>query len=131
MIRWPAAEPRTCSAFSSSGARASSRSSGVALRVTGHLLVAAGGSGWLGSSEADLLADEDDVDAAGQLLVDLQDLPDLAALSVGGLRPGVLQRQAVLIDPLVRCCQRGHELLRADHEDHIGRAPGVGGQLAA
>jgi len=32
----------------------------------GHLLVAEGRSGWLGSLEADLLADEDDVDAAGQ-----------------------------------------------------------------
>jgi hypothetical protein len=38
--------------------------------------------------EADLLADEDDVDAAGQFLVDLQDLPDLAVLPVGGLRIG-------------------------------------------
>jgi hypothetical protein len=44
--------------------------------------VAAGRSGWLGGLEADLLADEDDVDAAGQLLVDLQDLPDLAVLPV-------------------------------------------------
>ena len=67
-----------------------------------RLLGAAGGSGWLGSLEADLLADEDDVDTAGQLLVDLQDLPHLAALPVSGLRPGVLQRQAVLIDPLMR-----------------------------
>ena len=38
--------------------------------------------------EADLLADEDDVDAAGQFLVELQDLPDLAVLPVGGLRIG-------------------------------------------
>ena len=60
-----------------------------------------------------------------------RDLPHLAAWPVGGLRPGVLQRQAVLIDPLMGRCQRGHELLRADHEDHIGRAPGIGGQLAA
>jgi hypothetical protein len=37
---------------------------------------------WLGSSEADLLADEDDVDAAGQLPVDLQDLAHLAVLPV-------------------------------------------------
>ena len=60
------------------------------------------------------------MDAAGQFLVDLQDLPELAVLLVGGLRAGVFQRQAVLIDPLVRRCQRGHELLRADHEDHVG-----------
>src|SRR4051794_27545156 len=46
-------------------------------------------------SEPDLLADEDDVDAAGQFLVDLEDLPDLAVLPVGGLGAGVLQRQAV------------------------------------
>lgn len=60
------------------------------------------------------------MDAAGQFLVDLRDLPDLAVLLVGGLRAGVFQRQAVLIDPLVRRCQRGHEPLRADHEDHVG-----------
>src|ERR1035441_6672551 len=131
MIRRPAGEPRTRSAFSSSGARASSRSSGIALRVTSHLLVAAGRSGWLGGLEADLLADEDDVNAAGPVLVDLEDLPDLAGLPVGGLRTGVFQRQAVLIDALMRRCQRRHELLRADHEDHIGRTPGVRGDLAA
>jgi len=41
---------------------------------------------WLigpGRSEADRLADKDDMDAAGQLLVDFQDLPDLAVLAVG------------------------------------------------
>jgi len=37
----------------------------------GRLRVAAGGFGWLGGLEADGLADEDDVDAAGQLLVAL------------------------------------------------------------
>jgi hypothetical protein len=65
---------------------------------------------WLGRLEADLLADEDDVDAAGQLLVDLQDLPDLAVLPVGDLRAGVLKRQAVPVDPFVRRCQRGYQL---------------------
>ena len=60
-----------------------------------------------------------------------QDLPDLAVLPVGGLRADVFQRQAVLIDALMRRGQRRHELLRADHEDHIGGAPGVGGKLAA
>jgi hypothetical protein len=45
-------------------------------------------------SIADWLADEHDMDAAGQFGVDLQDLPDLAVLPVGGLRTGVLQRQA-------------------------------------
>src|SRR6185312_12801944 len=53
-------------------------------------------------SVADLLADEDDMDASGQFGVDLQNLPDLAVLPVGGLRAGVFQRQAVLVDPLVR-----------------------------
>ena len=66
---------------------------------------------WLGGLEADSLADEDDVDAAGQFLVDLEDLPDLAVLSVGRLCAGVFQRQAVLIDPLVRGFQGGHQLL--------------------
>ena len=41
------------------------------------------------------------MDAAGQFLVDLEDLPDLAVLPLGGLRAGVFQRQAVLVDPLV------------------------------
>src|SRR5450755_694491 len=131
MIRRPAGEPRTWSTFSSSGARANWRSCGTALRVMGGLLGAAGRSGWLGGLEADRLADEDDVDAAGQFLVNLEDLPDLAVLPVSGLRAAVFQRQAVLIDALMRRCQRRHELLRADDEDDIGGAPGVGGQLAA
>ena len=42
------------------------------------------------------------MDAAGQFLVDLQDLAHLAVLPVGGYRAGVFQYQAVLIDPLVR-----------------------------
>ena len=46
-----------------------------------------------------------------------EDLPDLAVLSVGRLCAGVFQRQAVLIDPLVRGFQGAHQLLRADHED--------------
>ena len=42
------------------------------------------------------------MDAAGQFLMDLQHLPDLAVLPVGRLRAGVLQWQAVPVDPLVR-----------------------------
>ena len=61
----------------------------------------------LGGLVADLLADEDDADAAGQFGVDLEDLPDLAVLPVGGLRAGILQRQAVGVDPLVRRCRPG------------------------
>src|ERR1039458_4980408 len=94
-----------------------------------------GGAGRSGGAwavlEADRLADEDDVTAAGQFLVDLEDLPDLAVLPVDGLRPDVFQRQAVLIDALMRSGQRRHELLRADDEDDIGGAPGVGSELAA
>src|SRR6516225_205170 len=70
-------------------------------------------------SEPDLLPDEDDVDAAGQLLVDLQDFPHLAVLPVGGLRAGVFELEAVLVDPLVRGLQRGDELLRAGDEDDV------------
>jgi hypothetical protein len=81
--------------------------------------------------EADLLPDKDDVDAVRHLLMDLEDLPHLAVLPVRGLRACVLEPEAVLIDALVRRCQRGHEFLRADHEDDIGGAPGVGGELAA
>jgi hypothetical protein len=62
------------------------------------------------------------VDAAGQFLVDLEDLPDLAVLSVGRLCAGVFQRQAVLIDPLV-CGFQGGTSFWAGHEDDIGRAP--------
>src|SRR5437016_9513497 len=82
-------------------------------------------------SEPDRLPDEDDVDAAGILLVDLEDLADAAVHPVGGDRAGVLEFQAVLEDPLARRFQVGHELLRADDEDHVGGTPGVGGELAA
>src|SRR5580658_3732211 len=82
-------------------------------------------------SVAGRLPDQDDVDAAGQLLMDLEDLPDVAVLPVGGLRPGVLELQAVLVDPLPGGLDGGDDLLRASHEDDVGGAPGVGGELAA
>jgi hypothetical protein len=85
----------------------------------------------LGRSEANRLPDEDDVDAAGQLLVDLENLPHRAVLPVGGLRPGILELEAVLVDPLVGRFQGGDELVRADDEGDIGGTPGVGGELAA
>jgi hypothetical protein len=44
-----------------------------------------------GRSEADRMPDEDDVDAARLLLVDLEDLPDRTVLPVGGLCAGVLK----------------------------------------
>src|ERR1700736_98704 len=65
-------------------------------------------------SEPDRLADEDDVDATGQFLVDLENLSDRAVLPIRGNRPRVLEFQAVLDDPLVRCAQRRDEFLRAD-----------------
>lgn len=40
------------------------------------------------------------MDAARELLVELEDLPDLAVLPVRSLGAGVLQRQAVLVGPL-------------------------------
>src|SRR5260370_31595733 len=105
--------------------RARSRS-GIAVRVMGS-----SGVGRLvagpGRSEADWLADEDEVDAAGQLLVDLENLPDVAVLPVGGLRAGILQLQAVLVDPLVRRLAGGDDFLGADDQDDVGGAPGVGG----
>ena len=78
-------------------------------------------------SETDGLLDQDDVDAAGQFLVDLEDLADEAVLAVGGLRPGVLEFQAVLVDALAGGFGVGDDLLRADDEDDVGGAPGVGG----
>src|SRR6185503_12110030 len=83
------------------------------------------------SSKTDALADEDHVDAAWPLLVDLEDLADRAVLAVGSEGAGVLERQAVLEDPLTGRFRVGDELLRTDGEDHAGRAPGVGGELAA
>ena len=71
------------------------------------------------------------MDAAGVLLVDLENLSDAAVLPVGGVGAGVLEWQAVLEDPLARRFQAGDELLRADDEDDVGGAPGVGGELAA
>jgi hypothetical protein len=80
------------------------------------------GRGRAGCSEADQLSDEDDVDAAGPLLVDLEDLPDQAVLPVGGVRASVLELQAVLDDPFACRCRGGNQLLRADDEDDGGGA---------
>src|SRR6202021_3289003 len=74
---------------------------------------------------------EHDVDAAGQVAVHLEHLADVAVLPVGSLRAGVPQLERVLVDPLPRRLEGGHELLRAYHVDHVGRSPGVGGELAA
>ncbi len=71
------------------------------------------------------------MDATGILLVDLEDLADAAVDAVGGVGACVLERQAVLDDALVGCLEIGLELLRPDDEDDVGRAPGVGGELAA
>ena len=71
------------------------------------------------------------MDTAGQLLVDFENLPDVAVLPVGGLRAGVLEHEAVLVYPLMGGLQRGHEFLRAHDEDDAGGSPGVGGELAA
>ena len=61
------------------------------LAVVRHRAVGHGGFRWpLNRLEPDLLADEDDVDAAGELLMNLQDLPDLAVLPVGRLRARIL-----------------------------------------
>ena len=85
----------------------------------------------MSASEADDLTDEDDVDTAGRLLVDLQDLADRAVLAIGGIRPSVFELQAVLVDALTRRFGGGDELLPPDHEDDVGRAPRIGGELAA
>ena len=61
------------------------------------------------------------MDVAGRFLVDFQDLPNLAVVAVGGLGAGIIQLEAVLEDPLVRGLQGGDELLRASHEDDVGR----------
>src|SRR5207247_9468060 len=82
-------------------------------------------------SEPDRLSDEDDVDASGILLVDLEDLAEAAVLTVRSVGSSVLEFQAVLDDPLARRFRGGHELLRADDEDHVSGTPGVGGELAA
>ncbi len=70
------------------------------------------------------------MDAVRELLVDLEDLADEAVLPVGRIRASVLERQAVLEDPLACRFRSRDELLRADDEDDVGRAPGIGGELA-
>src|SRR5258706_5507608 len=85
---------------------------------------------WLigaGRSEADWLADEDEVDAAGQFLVDLEDLPDVAVLPVGGLRAGILELEAVLVDPLARRLEAWDDFLGTGDQDDRDGSPGPRG----
>ena len=49
------------------------------------------------------------MNAAGQFLVDLEDLPDVAVLPVGGLRAGIFELEAVLVDPLARRIERRND----------------------
>jgi hypothetical protein len=66
-----------------------------------HVGCVAARRGWVfDRSKANDLADEDDVDAARELLVDLEDLADEAVLAVRGDGSGVLEFQAVLVDSL-------------------------------
>jgi hypothetical protein len=51
-----------------------------------------------GVLKANQLADEHDVDAARVLLVDLEYLADAAVLPIRGVRAGVLELEAVLVD---------------------------------
>src|SRR5207253_2460717 len=60
-----------------------------------------------GISDANGLSDEDDVDAAGVLLVDLENLSDLAVLAVGGVRPCIREGETVLDDPLTGLLRAG------------------------
>ena len=83
-----------------------------------------------GSSEPGRLPDQHDVDAAGQLLVDFDDLAYVAVLSVGGDRAGVLEHQAVLVDPL-RADSRVGTSFCAPTTKMTLAAPGVGGELAS
>ena len=56
-------------------------------------------------SEPGRLADQDDVDAAGEFRVDLEDLPDVAVLPVRGDRAAVFEHQAMTSTPsLVIAC---------------------------
>jgi hypothetical protein len=82
-------------------------------------------------SEPDRLSDEDNMDPTGQLLPDLENLPDEAVLTIGGIRASVLELQSVLGDPLVCRFQGSDELLGADDENDVRGPPGVGGELAA
>ena len=52
-------------------------------------------------------------------------------MSAGPAPDRFLVGLAVLVDPLMRRCQRGHQFLPADNQDHVGRAPGVRGELAS
>src|SRR6266498_3185557 len=98
-ITRPAVGPRAWSTSSPTGAKTGWTSSGIAAPKL---------------SEANGLSDEDDVDAAGVFLVDLENLSDLAVLPVGGVRPCILEGETVLDDPLTGLLRAGDELLRAD-----------------
>src|SRR6476646_9847442 len=80
-------------------------------------------------SEPDHPADQDDVDPAGQFLVDLEDLPDVAVLTVGGSGARVFELEAVLEDPLPCRVEGRDELLRADAKDHIRGTAGKPSKL--
>ena len=62
------------------------------------------------------MSDQDDVDASGELLVDLQDLADLAVLAVGGLGARILELETVLVDAVAGRIQVGDELLDAGND---------------
>jgi hypothetical protein len=70
------------------------------------------------------------VDTAGCLLVYFEDLADDAVLSVCSVRAGVFEFQAVLVDALAGRAGIGNELLRADDEDDVGGARGVGAAVS-
>src|SRR5580700_12180408 len=76
----------------------------------------AAGPALIGGSETDQLSDQDDVDAPRHFLVYLENLTDEAVLSVGRVSAGILENQAVAVDPLVSCFQIGHELLCPNDE---------------
>jgi DNA-binding MarR family transcriptional regulator len=82
--------------------------------------------------EPEDLVDEDDGDPArDDLPVDDEDLVDAAVDAVGRLGAGVLEREGVLLDPAETLIEVRHDLLRADHEDHLPGPADVWTELAA
>src|SRR5947209_1366565 len=84
-----------------------------------------------GNLEAQLLLHEDDVDSVRHVLpVEGQHLADEAVLTVGQPRPGIFQRQGILLHPAHRVLQGWHDLLAADDPDDLTCARSVGTELA-
>src|SRR5919112_60836 len=76
--------------------------------------------------EPEGFVDEDDGDAAGRVLtVDDEHLVYAAVHAIRRLGAGVLEREDVVVDPVMSLLEVGHDLLRPYDEDDAAGAAGV------